>query len=122
MGTLRCRDASFGFSMCLEPQFSHDAFHSFMIDGPSLLLQWLGDVPIAIAWSLSSHGCNGSLQRLLISSRRAMIRGTAGTVQDFTNLRDRILLCYHLHHRPFLPDCEVKSIEALFAMSSCIVS
>ena len=68
MGTVRGRDASFGFPMSLEPQFSHDAFHSFMIDDPSLPLQLLGDAPIAIAWPLASHSCNGLLQRLLSSS------------------------------------------------------
>src|SRR5438093_13594634 len=48
MGTVSGRDASFGFPMGLEPQFSHEAFHAFMIDGPSLPLQLLGDAPIAI--------------------------------------------------------------------------
>jgi len=66
MGTVRGRDASFGFAMGLEPQFSHDAFHSFMIDGPSLPLQLLGDAPLAIVWPFASHGCNGLSHLLFI--------------------------------------------------------
>ena len=92
MGTVRRIDASFGFPIGLEPQFAHDAFHAFMIDAPSLSLQLFGDAPIAIAWPLASHACNGLLQRPLISSHRAMIIGTASTVQDVTDPRDRIVL------------------------------
>lgn len=92
MATLRGRDTPFGFAMGLEPLFSHDAFHAFMIEAPSLPLQLLGETPIAIVGPLTSYGCDGLPQRLLISSRRAMRNGTAGTVQDFTELGDRILL------------------------------
>jgi len=90
MGAIRGPDAPFGFAMGLQPQFSHDAFHAFMIDAPSLPLQLLGDAPIAIAGPLPSYGCYGLLQRLLISTRRAIILGTAATLQDFTDLRDWI--------------------------------
>src|SRR5258708_35751179 len=83
MGTVSGGDAPFGFPMGLEPPFSHDAFHPFMIDAASLPLQLLGDAPIAIAWPLASNGCNG----LLISGLRVMILGTAGAIQySYTHL------------------------------------
>ncbi len=94
MGTTRCIDASFGFAMSLQSQFSYDAFHAFMIDVPSLPLQLLGDAPIAIAGPLASHRCNRLPQRLLMSNSAAMLIGAAGAVQDLTDLSDRILFLY----------------------------
>src|SRR6266852_6534625 len=51
-----------------------------------------------------------------------MVIGTAGYLQDLTYLGDRILLCQHLHHHPFLFGCELNIDEAFFAISRCIVS
>ncbi len=41
-----------------------------------------------------------------------MVIGTAGYLQDLTYLGDRILLCQHLHHHPFLFGCELNIDEA----------
>src|SRR5436305_6311882 len=122
MGTIRGPDASFGFALGLETQFAHEAFYAFMIDAPSLPLQLLGDAPIAIAGPLASHGYNGLAQLLFISLLSVMVIGTASKLQDFANLGDRILLCQHLHHHPFLLAGELKIAEAFFAISSCSVS
>src|SRR5260370_9164787 len=51
-----------------------------------------------------------------------MVIGTAGYLQDLTYLGDRILLCQHLHHHPFLFGCELNIDEAFFPISRCIVT
>src|SRR6266849_2758782 len=116
------RSLPFGSTTSLEPTFAHDAFHPFVVDDLSLSAQLVGDPSIAIPGILGCNGFNGLTHLLFVGLRSQMGRGATGHVQDVTHLGDRILLCQHLHHRPFLLGGELKSAEAFFASSSCMVS